>query len=31
MMFKNLIKVDDNKKIIYKLELLSNIFIEDFW
>ncbi|MGN8469954.1 DNA methyltransferase [Helicobacter pylori] len=30
-MLKNLIKADDNKKIIYKLEPLSNIFTEDFW
>lgn len=30
-MLKNLIKSDDNKKIIYKLEPLSNIFTEDFW
>ncbi|GAA7402591.1 site-specific DNA-methyltransferase [Helicobacter pylori] len=30
-MLKNLIKADDSKKIIYKLEPLSNIFTEDFW
>ncbi|WQT08795.1 site-specific DNA-methyltransferase [Helicobacter pylori] len=30
-MLKNLIKADDNKKIIYKLEPLSNMFTEDFW
>ncbi|WQZ56094.1 site-specific DNA-methyltransferase [Helicobacter pylori] len=30
-MLKNLIRADDNKKIIYKLEPLSNIFTEDFW
>ncbi|XNZ28779.1 DNA methyltransferase [Helicobacter pylori] len=30
-MLKNLIKADDNRKIIYKLEPLSNIFTEDFW